>query len=276
MKSLIIDRDSLSVQLLKSKLEELGHKVFDEQVKNDALPLIKEHRPDIIFFDHLPLPDPQPLLLEIKRTAVKVPYLVLLSQNTSKADAIKAGCNDLLQKPISGDAVREVADNGLRLSRLIDAMGDEREDFPSAGGVIAKSAFNQLFRAAIDRACRYAELSYVVMITVENYDDIKIDYGAYASDYAVSKMAYHLAQLRRQSDIIGQTGKNQYALLLQRPLDEIEPVDAASRFASGLNALDDIAPPKCSSVQISVKLIHLPTGTLTAEHQIEAKDPSLS
>ena len=195
-----------------------------------------------------------------------------MSQETSQEEAIRAGCNNVLQKPINDSDVKDLADDGIRLAHLVESIADEKEDFPSAGGVISKSAFNQLFRAAIDRACRYGELSYVVIIEVENYEDIRLDYGAYASDYAVSKMAYHLAQLRRQSDIIGQTGKNQYALLLQRPLDHSEPVEAAARFAAGLGALTDIAPPKCESVKILINLIHLPTGHLQAEHKIEAHD----
>ncbi len=274
MKSLIIDKDKSSSQLLSEKLEEFGHRVIEESMKNEALATLKNEKPDLVFFDYDPLPEPQPLILEIKRTAIKAPYLVLMSSDISQSDAIKAGCNNAIDKPINDTDVKELAGDGIRLAQLVDWIADEKEDFPSAGGVISKSAFNQLFRAAIDRACRYGELSYVVIITVENYEDIRLDYGAYASDYAVSKMAYHLAQLRRQSDIIGQTGKNQYALLLQRPLDEKEPVEAASRFAAGLDSLNDIAPPGCELVRISINLIHLPTGALRAEHQVEAKDPA--
>lgn len=271
MKILIIDRDKLASQMVRSKLEPEGYEVVEESIKNEAIELLKKETFDAVFVDPSPMAQPQPVILEIRRFARMYPYVVLMSPTVPREDAFRMGCNDILQKPTSGSDIKDKAHNAARMAKLVNWLGDEKEDFPSAGGVISKSAFNQLFRSAMDRAGRYGELSYVVMISLDNYDDIKLDFGAYAADYAVSKMAYHLAQMRRQSDIIGQTGKNQYALLLQRPLSESEPVEAAARFAGGLNELEDVAPPKCDSVNIVVELIHLPTGLLKAEHRIAKK-----
>lgn len=272
MKILIVDRDELAANMIRSKLEPEGYVVVSETMKNDAVDRLKSEDFDAVFVDPAPMPQAQPVVLEIRRSAKTYPYILLMSQTMAAEEAYRIGCNDILQKPASSGDIREKADNARRMTQLVRWLGDEREDFPSAGGVISKSAFNQLFRSAMDRAGRYGELSYVVIITLENYDDIKLDFGAYASDYAVSKMAYHLVLMRRQSDIIGQTGKNQYALLLQRPLSETEPVEAAARFAAGLGELDDIAPPKCDAVNISVQLVHLPTGLLKAQHHLEKKD----
>lgn len=272
MKILIIDRDQLASQMIRSKLEPEGYQVVEESIKNEAIERLKTEEFDAVFVDPAPMAQAQPVVLEIRRNAKMYPHVVLMSQTVAMDEAYRIGCNDILQKPVSSADIREKADNARRMTQLVRWLGDEREDFPSAGGVISKSAFNQLFRSAMDRAGRYGELSYVVVITLENYDDIKLDFGAYASDYAVSKMAYHLVLMRRQSDIIGQTGKNQYALLLQRPLSESEPVEAAARFAAGLGELDDIAPPKCDAVNITVELIHLPTGLLKASHRLEKKD----
>ena len=273
MRILIVDRDKLASQMIRSKLEPEGYEIVEEAVKNDAIERLKTENFDAVFVDPAPLPQAQPVVLEVRRSAKTYPYIVLMSQTAAMEEAFRIGCNDVLQKPTSGGDIREKAHNAARMTKLVNWLGNEKEDFPSAGGVISKSAFNQLFRSAMDRAGRYGELSYVVVITLENYDDIKLDFGAYASDYAVSKMAYHLVLMRRQSDIIGQTGKNQYALLLQRPLSESEPVEAAARFAAGLGELDDIAPPKCDAVNISVQLIHLPTGLLKAEHHLTKRDP---
>lgn len=272
MKILVIDRDELASQMLSSKLEAEGYEVVQEPIKNEALARMKEESFDAVFFDPAPLAEAQPVILEIRRMLTAYTYLVLLSQTVAREDAVQMGCNDVLQKPAGSAEVKEKAHNAERMSSLIRWMGDESENFPSAGGVISKSAFNQLFRSAIDRSGRYGERAYVVVITVENFDDLKIDFGAYAADYAVSKMAFHLAQMRRQSDIIGQTGKNQYTLLLQRPLSDTEPVEAAARFATGIDELDEIAPPKCKSVEISVRLVNLPSGQLEAEHLLTKKE----
>ena len=97
--------------------------------------------------------------------------------------------------------------------------------------------------------------SYVVFITMKNYTDIKDMDGAYAAEYAVSKMAQYLVRLRRQSDIIAQTGPSEYALLLQRPLQDDEPIEAAGRFATSLSECDDIVSGGSTPVEISVDLI---------------------
>lgn len=268
MKILVIDRDKLSAQMIRSKLEAAGFAVTDEAEKNNALELLKKESFDGIFFDPAPIGQAQPVVHAIRRSTHTYPFIVLLTQTATQEEAFRIGCNDILQKPVTGGDAAEKAHNAHRLSSLVRWMADDREDFPSAGGVIAKSAFNQLFRSAIDRAGRYGELSYVVLISVDNYDDIKLDNGEYAADFAVSKMAQHLAQMRRQSDIIGQTGKHQYALLLQRPMTDTEPMEAASRFAATLGQVDDIASTLIGTVEISVSLIHLPTGELEAEHKI--------
>ena len=67
------------------------------------------------------------------------------------------GCNDLLKKPVSGEKLIVKSENAERMVGLVERIGDDSEDFPSAGGVIAKSAFNQLFLSSIDRADRYGE-----------------------------------------------------------------------------------------------------------------------
>ena len=266
MRILVTDRDNLSSQMMCSRLKSAGFTVIEEPDKNKAMETIKTESIDTVFFDPAPLGEPQPVVLGIRRSAKRYPFIVLMSQETPRDEAFRMGCNDIIHKPVNGPEVLEKAHNAARLVELVRWMGDDREDFPSAGGVIAKSAFNQLFRSAVDRAGRYGELSFVATITVENLDEIKLDSGDYAADFCVSRMAQHLAQIRRQSDILGQTAKNQYSLLLQRPMSETEPVEAAKRFAASLDSLDDIVSSVSGTVDISIRLIHLPTGALTAEH----------
>jgi len=132
--------------------------------------------------------------------------------------------------------------------------------------VIAKSAFNQLFLSAIDRGTRYNERSYVLSIGIENYHEIKSLDGNYNADYAVSKLAYHLVRLRRQSDVIGQTGAHEFSLLLQGTQDKGEPEEAAKRFSAAIEELDDIQPVEGGRVRIYIRLTELPGGQLPYQH----------
>ncbi|MEM6781862.1 MAG: diguanylate cyclase [Pseudomonadota bacterium] len=258
MKILVVDRDRLTSQMIRTKLEGAGHTIIEEAVKNNAIEMIGQNDIDAVFFDPAPLTNARPIVLGIRRSVSTYTYICMMSHNLSVNEAADMGANDLLMKPVDGEQLIEKSENAKRMVDLVNRIGDESEDFPSAGGVIAKSAFNQLFLSAIDRADRYGERSYIVFISLSNYDDIKTMDGAYAAEYAVSKMAQYLVRLRRQSDIIAQTGANEYALLLQRPQQENEPMEAASRFASSLSEFDDIVSGGATPVEITVSLVDIP------------------
>ena len=268
MEVLVIDRDALPTQLLRSKLEIMGHRVTEEPVKNNALALLEEKQFDAVFFDPAPLNNARPVVLGIRRSVRHYPYIILMSHGISREEAIKSGANDILAKPFDSSSMDEMMENADRIIKLIARIGDESEDFPSAGGVIAKSAFNQLFLSAIDRADRYAERSYMVFIGIENYDELLEKDGPYAVEYATAKLSQYLVRLRRQSDIIAQTGKSEYCLMLQRPTYETEPMEAANRFAEALGKLEDICATENVRVEVAVHLIDIPVGTLHAEHII--------
>lgn len=157
--------------------------------------------------------------------------------------------------------------NAKRLGQLVNWMSDISEDYPSAGGVIAKSAFNQLFLSAIDRADRYGEPASLLRIGAENYQQVLNEDGPQAASYLASKLAQHLVGLRRQSDIIGQTGRAEFSLLLQRPQTAQEPIDAANRFAAALSELNDICSSGMVDAKVAVQLVNLPTGEEKVFHQ---------
>jgi DNA-binding response OmpR family regulator len=268
MKLLVIDRDSLSTQLIRGKLELKGHTVIDEPVKNTALERLEKEKFDTVFFDPAPLNNARPLVLGIRRSVRGYPYVVLMSHDLKREEAIKSGANDIMSKPLDAAALDTTMANADRLTALMKRMGDESEDFPSAGGVIAKSAFNQLFLSCIDRADRYAERSFLVFIGIRDTKKVIENHGVYALEYATAKLSQYLVRLRRQSDIIAQTGKAEYCLMLQRPQYETEPIEAANRFAAALEKLEDICANDGDVIQVAVSLINIPVGQLHVEHVV--------
>lgn len=268
MKILVVDRDTLSMQLIKSKLEVKGHTIVEEPVKNNALELLEQEQFDTIFFDPAPLNNARPIVLGIRRAVRNYPYIVLMSQDMEREDAIRSGANEIMSKPLDASRLDVMVGNAERMTKLITRIGDEREDFPSAGGVIAKSAFNQLFLSALDRADRYGERSFLVFIGIKNYQELVDMDGPHAAAYATAKLSQYLVRLRRQSDIIAQTGKAEYCLMLQRPQYETEPREAANRFADALSQLEDISSSENATVDVHVTLLDVPVGEKHVEHII--------
>ena len=266
MKILVIDRDMLATQLIRSRLEVKGHTIVEEPVKNNAIALLEKDAYQVVFIDPAPLNNARPVVLGIRRAMRNYPYIILMSQDIPRDEALRAGANEIMVKPIDHSGLERVMENADRLTSLIKRIGDESEDFPSAGGVIAKSAFNQLFLSCIDRADRYGERSFLVFIGIKNYQEILSMDGAYAAEYATAKLSQYLVRLRRQSDIIAQTGKSEFCLMLQRPLYETEPMEAANRFADALRRFDDICASENVKVEVAVTLVDLPVGDKHIEH----------
>lgn len=269
MKFLIIDRDTVTTQLLQSKLVTLGHEVDIEPSKSAALNLMIKERHDGIFLDPAPLNNARPVVSGLRRSVNYLPYVTIVSADIDEEEGIKAGANYVLSKPTSPDLLGEIAGNVERLVGLIKHLGDETIDFPSAGGVIAKSAVNQLFLSALERADRYAETTFMVFIGIENYDDIFNLDGKMAANYSAAKLSRHLVNIRRQSDIIAQTGQSEYCLLLQRPRYNSEPIEAARRFADSLSRIDDITEVENSLIKVNIRLLEIPSGKLHANYLLE-------
>lgn len=271
MKILIVDREEITIQMMANRLEPLGHKIVEEPVKNNAVERLEKEDFDVIFLDPAPLTSARPLILNLRRAAGSYyPYIIQMGASTQRAEAIQAGANDCLLKPVNPEILDAQVENAKNLTKLIKRIGDDSEDFPSAGGIIAKSAFNQLFLSAIDRSGRYGEKTFIVFIGISNYQDIYQNEGPYAAEFATAKLSQYLVRLRRQSDIIAQTGASEFALLLQRPVYETEPLEAANRFAEAVAEYDDLLNSGDVKPELFVRLVDIPIGSELISHEIKA------
>jgi PleD family two-component response regulator len=268
MEILVIDRESLTNQLISSKLVAKGHAVHIEPNKNEAFEKIKAGGLDCIMVDPYPLSEARPVIVGIwksLRTAIK-PYILLLSKTATQEEAILAGTNDVLNKPFSSMDIELKVGNAARLMDISRHLARE-DNVHSSGGMIGKAAFNQLFLSAIDRAFRYGERSLVVFIKMTNYDEIVAAAGAAGIEETVQKLTEKMTFMRRQSDVIGRLGTHDFGILLQRPQYESEPIDAINRFSEILDKFHHGFENKAIAPKLLLSLVELPQGALHAERQ---------
>jgi len=277
MDILVIDRESLTNQLITSKLGAKGHHVVVEPNKNAALDLIREGAFDCIMVDPTPLSEARPVIIGIWkniRTAIK-PYIMLLSKTATAEDSILAGTNDVLNKPLSSQALDIKIENAARLLDIGRKLAAE-EDVHSSGGMIGKNAFNQLFLSATDRAFRYGERSLIVFIHMTNHEAMLQALGPEGYDAVMQKLTAQMTFMRRQSDVIGRISARDFGILLQRPQYESEPMDAINRFAETLDKFCQTFEEKTQAPQLHLSLVELPQGAQHAEKFVPAKNAAMA
>ncbi len=202
----------------------------------------------------------RPLTTRLRRATRKYAYIVTL---TLSKETLSSGANLTLSKEeVSNDTVKNLNLNIQNLGHLITTIGNDSIDFPSAGGIIARSAFNQLFLSCLDRSNRYAELSSILEISLENYQELFNYGGNYIADYATAALSQKCVDIRRQSDIIGQIQHNTFSLLLQVPKDENEGIQAATRFAETFAKDQTLKQGSPTPLGIRITLTEVPTGRL--------------
>lgn len=268
MKILVVDRDDITANLIKSRAEPMGHYVLIHPEKGEKLDHTLRQEWNLVMIDPAPMTAIRPLVMGIKRNLRSSSHIVLMSDSIGEREAIDSGCNDLLSKPLDRSKIEPLINRADFMTQLTAHLSNDKIDFPSAGGVISKSAYNQLFLSCIDRAGRYGEGSYTIFFTINNYNAIITESGEYEASMVSAKLARHLVRIRRQSDIIAQIRENEYALLLLKTMTDSEPMEATHRFIEFLGRCTDLPATPYMDVDITVALVSLPHGEKVVEHKL--------
>jgi DNA-binding response OmpR family regulator len=272
MEIMVIDRDVLTNQLIASKLEAKGHRVQTFQNKNEAFDVLRTGAFDCVMVDPAPLSEPKPVIVAVWRnirTEIK-PYVVLLTKTATTEDAILAGANDMLTKPLDTQEIEARLANAERLIEISRHLAHE-DHVHSSHGMIGKAAFNQLYLAAVDRAVRYGERSLIVFIHFRNYDTMLETQGDKEVGVVIRKLSERMTFMRRQSDVIGRLGVKDFAILLQRPQSDTEPAEAMQRFTDHLDKFYHSQTDKDLAPEMELHLVEVPQGALHMETAVPQK-----
>ena len=99
--------------LLKFMVEQFGYSVIEASGPYDAIDKASEFLPDLILMDiGMPLLDGLSVaqLIHDEKTNSLVPIIAVTAFSDIKDEAIKAGCADVIYKPVHPDELREMLD----------------------------------------------------------------------------------------------------------------------------------------------------------------------
>ncbi len=276
MKILVVDREDLTNQLISSKLKAKKHDVIIEPNKNAALDRVAIEEFECIMLDPAPLSEARPIIEALWKSIKSdiKPFIILLSKAASNEEAILSGANDVLLKPLSTKDIYDKIDNAARFMEIHKYLGKE-EETKSERGMINKSAFNQLFLSANNRAFRYGEVNIIAFLHLSNFEELTKNNSETKLSELIHRVAERLNLIRRQSDIIGMLSEQDYSILLQPPQYPSEPADAVNRFCEALDrlnqelALQDIAP------EFEIDLVEIPQGILHVHKEVPLQHKEL-
>ena len=99
--------------LLKFMVEKFGYSVIEAAGPYEAIDKAAEFRPDLILMDiGMPLLDGLSVaqLIHDKKTNSLVPIIAVTAFSDIKDEALRAGCADVLYKPVHPEKLKEVLD----------------------------------------------------------------------------------------------------------------------------------------------------------------------
>lgn len=274
LRALIIDRDMDTVEMIAATLAKHQIETVIEPLKNKAFDLMRQEDFDAIFIDPAPQSDIRPMIIGMRRGNQNYPSIILTGHTMSVESAQGFGANDGLSKPLDADQVITSMYNCARVRALYRQFGDESTDYPSRDGVIAKSAFNQLFITCLDRADRYGEKSYLINVSVRNFGIIRGDEGDDKAREIAELMKKYITRIRRLSDIIGHTDDHEFTVMMLSPARADEPIMAVNRFANEFAEVHDLISVSNAPVEIKIALVCLPSGEVIENHLVNSTPTS--
>jgi CheY-like chemotaxis protein len=275
MSILIIDRDEHAMDQIAAMLDNHNIPYEKAMTRDQGIEKLRQQPYDSVIIDPAPQNEIRPFVMGARRMAKQYPYILMTSRTIDRQKALAGGCNELLEKPLDMAKVEQKVLSAIRLGKMIGRFGDESEDFPSKDGVIAKSAFNQLFLSCLDRADRYGEQSYMIFVAITNNQEILANDGPEAFEKCCMALKKNLARIRRLSDIAAQTAQHEFVLMLMRPQNDEEPFLACNRFAENLQEYHDLISVAPTPAEVSVYLFTAPSGDILVEHKFNTKTTNL-
>ena len=265
MHILIVDRDRDAAQALSEILEGMGHEVEVNPSKNKAMERLKNEPFDVAMIDPAPLPSAKPMAMQLRwQERENYLYLFVLTSDPENTEVMRSGLNGSITKPYKVERAAAKIKNAERLVGFFKKLNDN-EDIRTQGAVFGKRPFQQLLLSALDRTYRYSEQGFLLFLEMSNFDEAQEELGPEVSENLTNEFSDYVARLRRMSDFLARTDKNEFVLLMQRPEDESEPIDAAERFVVALKEYkSDYFRPS-----FRIRLVQLPMAKSLMETNID-------
>jgi diguanylate cyclase (GGDEF)-like protein len=237
---LSVEDDPDQANFLRSVLETAGYEVHVIPDGGQLDAALSAFAPELVLMDIL-LPGVsgsdlvRGLRQDTRYATLPLVFLTTESQLDVRIEAIKAGGDDCLVKPVApGLLLSTVAARIERARFLKDLI--ERDGLT---GLLTQTAFLERARIAIGRLQRHPEgpILALVIVDLDNFQEVNDAYGHPAGDGVVASLAAVLKRRLRQTDTIGRLGGEEFGVLLE-DLTREDAVRLLQRLVADFSAVE--------------------------------------
>jgi len=215
---LVVDDDADTVELLKQRLGEMGHKPVGAYGGVEALALGRELGPDVVLLDvSMPGMDGLEVCRKLKADVATqhVPVLMLVGPDEpmDKMQGLRIGAADFLSKPIDEAELRARVTSALRLGELADRpLGAGRYD--ELTGLLSRQCFEEELQRECNRSRRYDSLFALVVVDIDRFQSVNDQHGRATGDGVLKGVAGVLREKTRASDYAARWESDELIVML--------------------------------------------------------------
>jgi len=275
---LLVEDDLAQAQLVASALESSNIRVNHAENAARAQEILAQEVPDIILLD-VELPDLDGFTLarlirqDPKYNLLPIVFLTGRGSTSSHIEALRAGADDFLTKPIDQSislllqVVITRAERGRRIREMVHKDG--------LTGLLNHATLMEELQNAVEYAQRNEEEFAFLMIDVDHFKRVNDRYGHLVGDQVLLHVAHVFQSVARASDLIGRYGGEEFGMVLRR-----SDRDGAEMVARKLQATLRERPAATKngetiSVEVSIGIAVYPSDGSTASMLAHSADVAL-
>jgi len=180
-----------------------------------------------------------------------------------------------LQRKNQAELEQKVQDRTMELERA-NALLTELATTDALTGIINRRRFMELGEEALNIAIRYKHAIAVIMLDIDHFKEVNDNYGHAAGDKLLQHVASICSGLKRETDIIGRLGGEEFGFVLLEPA-ALSALMVAGRIQSTIEASPIDYEGVSIGVTVSQGVSHVepPQKGLTFDQILRASDDAL-
>lgn len=223
-KVLIVDDDATTRQILLNWLTKEGFDVSLAEDGQEAIEQVESDTPDFLITDwRMPGMSGIDLCKAVRRLPLPsylyITFLTALSGTDDIVEALQAGADDFLCKPVRRNELIARLQAGQRILRL-ESLLSRQAQTDSLTGLLNRGIFLDISTREFIRARRHGHPLTFIMVDLDFFKRINDTYGHQFGDVALARAAELLESIGRQSDVVCRYGGEEFCILLDESDEE--------------------------------------------------------